>query len=30
MIFVPSDAMKLSRGGEDPAFKTFMQLEVRF
>lgn len=29
-IFVPSDAMKLSRGGEDPAFKTLMQIEVRF
>ncbi|MBT6150027.1 MAG: alginate export family protein, partial [Gemmatimonadetes bacterium] len=30
MIFVPSDGMKLSRGGEDPAFKTLLQLEVRF
>ncbi len=29
-IFVPSDAMKLRRGGDDPAFKTFMQLEVAF
>ena len=28
-IFVPGDGMKLSRG-EDPAFKTWMQLSVRF
>ena len=30
LIFVPSDAMKASRGGEDPAFKTYSQLLVRF
>jgi len=29
MIFVPSDAMKAMRG-EDPAFKTYLQTEVRF
>ena len=29
-IFVPGDGMKLRSGGEDPAFKTWMQLVVRF
>ncbi len=29
-IFVPGDGMKLRSGGEDPAFKTWMQLLVRF
>lgn len=29
-IFVPGDGMKLRSGGEDPAFKTWMQLSVRF
>ncbi len=29
-IFVPADGMKLRSGGEDPAFKTWMQLLVRF
>ena len=30
LIFVPSDAMKASRGGEDPAFKTYLQSAVNF
>lgn len=29
-VFVPGDGMKLRSGGEDPAFKTWMQLLVRF
>lgn len=29
-IFVPGDGMKLRSGGEDPAFKTWMQLLVHF
>ena len=29
MVFVPSDAMKVTRG-EDPAFKTYLQTMVRF
>ena len=29
-IFVPGDAMKLRSGGEDPAFKTWLQMQVRF
>lgn len=30
MVFVPSDAAKLTRKGEDPAFKTYLQMGTRF
>ena len=30
LIFVPGDGMKAMRGGEDPAFKTYLQVMARF